>query len=69
MSLIKDLDPTQKTILDIASVGTAVATVTNLLPALAALVTIVWTGIRIYETDTVQRFLGRKKTDEKPGSE
>lgn len=49
-----------KTWLDSLSVGTAVATVTNLLPAIAALFTIIWTTIRIFETRTVQRFLGRK---------
>jgi hypothetical protein len=31
------------------------------LPAVAALFTIIWTGIRIYETDTIQGLLGKKK--------
>jgi FtsH-binding integral membrane protein len=31
----------------------------GLLPAIAALFTIIWTGIRIYETNTVQRWLGK----------
>lgn len=48
-----------KHIVDIASVGTAVATIAGWLPALAALFTIIWTGIRIYETKTVQRLLGK----------
>lgn len=39
------------------SVVTLVATFVGYLPAIAALFTIVWTAIRIYETDTVQRFL------------
>lgn len=30
------------------------------LPAIATVLTIVWTLIRIYETDTVQRWLGKK---------
>lgn len=30
------------------------------LPAIATLLTVVWTLIRIYETDTVQRWLGKK---------
>jgi hypothetical protein len=34
-----------------------------MLPSIAALFTIVWTGIRIYETDTVQRLLGKEKQD------
>jgi hypothetical protein len=46
---------------DAISVGVAVATLAGWLPAIAALFTIVWTGIRIYETDTVQRIFGRGK--------
>lgn len=30
------------------------------LPTITLLLTAVWTGIRIYETDTVQRWLGKK---------
>ena len=44
---------------DVASVGTLVATLTNYLPNVAAIVTIVWTVIRIYETETVQKLLER----------
>lgn len=47
--------------LDVAAAGTAVATVMGYLPAVAALFTIVWTGIRIWETDTVQQWAGRRK--------
>lgn len=39
------------------SISTMLAAVAGWLPALAALVTIIWTGIRIYETRTVQRRL------------
>ena len=46
---------------DAASVVTVVGTLMDILPAVAALFTIIWTAIRIYETDTVQRFLGKKK--------
>jgi peptidoglycan biosynthesis protein MviN/MurJ (putative lipid II flippase) len=42
---------------DALSVGTVVATIAGWLPAVAALVTIVWTGIRIFETQTVQKLL------------
>lgn len=52
-----------KTWLDSLSVGTVVATITNLLPAIAALFTIVWTTIRIYETRTVQKLLDRKQKE------
>jgi hypothetical protein len=54
-------DETVKQIADAASVVTVVGTLAGVLPAMAALFTIVWTGIRIYETETVQRLIGKKK--------
>lgn len=48
---------------DILSVTTVVGTLMGMLPSVAAIFTILWTGIRIYETDTVQKLLGRKKDD------
>jgi len=53
---------TAKAVTDAASVLTVVGTLMEILPAVAAVFTIVWTGIRIYETETIQRLLG-KKTD------
>ena len=50
---------TTKQAIDAISVFTVVGTLSDLLPPMAALVTIIWTGIRIYETETVQRFLGK----------
>ena len=50
---------TFKHILDALSVITVVGALVDMLPSIAALFTIVWTGIRIYETNTVQRWLGR----------
>jgi hypothetical protein len=54
-------DETLKHITDAASVITVIGTLTNVLPHAAALFTIIWTSIRIYETDTVQRLLGKKQ--------
>jgi hypothetical protein len=48
--------------MDGASVVTAVGTITNMLPAVAALFTILWTGIRIYESQTVQKLLSKKES-------
>lgn len=44
---------------DALSVGTVIATLAAWLPPLAALFTIIWTAIRIYETKTVQKFINR----------
>jgi hypothetical protein len=51
---------TAKTVADVAAVATTVGTLAQVLPSLAALFTIIWTGFRIYETDTVQGWLGKK---------
>ena len=45
---------------DALSVVTVVGTLLEMLPSVAAVFTIVWTGIRIWETETVQSLLGRK---------
>jgi hypothetical protein len=47
---------------DAISIITVVGTLAEVLPALAAILTIVWTAIRIWETDTVQRLMGRNTT-------
>jgi len=55
------MDQHTKTAVDIASTVTVLGTVMNLLPAIAALWTIIWTTIRIYETKTVQDLLKKLK--------
>ena len=50
-----------KHVIDGASIATAIGTLMQVLPAVAALFTIVWTAIRIYETKTVQKLLGKHK--------
>lgn len=50
-----------KFVIDLANIGAVVALLNNAIPALAGIATIVWTLLRIYETDTVQRWLGKKK--------
>jgi len=54
-----DWSDTVKYIMDGISVVTAVGTIINMLPAVAAIFTIVWTGIRIYESKTIQKLLGK----------
>lgn len=46
-----------KQALDAASVVTVVGTLMDVLPAIAAAFTIVWTAIRIWETKTVQEWV------------
>jgi len=55
---------TTKQAIDAVSVFTVIGTLSDILPPMAALVTIIWTGIRIYETETVQRAIGRRKDND-----
>jgi hypothetical protein len=45
---------------DVLSIAAVVATLAAWLPPLAALASLVWSLIRIYETKTIQRLLGRQ---------
>lgn len=49
-----------KPALDYLSLGTVVATLVGYLPSIAALVSIVWGVIRILETHTVRRLMGKE---------
>jgi hypothetical protein len=51
---------TAKYAIDALSVATVLGTIMNWLPAVAAVFTIIWTAIRIYETKTVQGWLGKR---------
>jgi hypothetical protein len=53
-----------KQVVDAVSVFTVVGTLGEMLPPMAALFTLVWTAIRIYETKTVQRMLRRNPPDD-----
>ena len=52
-----------KDVIDIAAASTGILSLMSWLPPIASLFTIVWLGIRIYETDTVQKLIkkGRNK--------
>ena len=50
-----------KHVLDGLSVITVIGALVDILPAISAAFTIVWTAIRIYETDTVQEWVKRAK--------
>lgn len=54
---------TTKHAIDAVSVFTVIGTLSDLLPPMAALVTIIWTSIRIMETDTVRGWLGKDDDD------
>lgn len=51
-----------KHVVDLVSFSTVLATLAAWLPPIAALVSIVWGVIRIYETTTVQKILAYRKS-------
>ena len=48
-----------KQIVDVISMGTVVGALVGVLPAIAALFTIIWTGLRIWESPTVREWRGK----------
>ena len=55
---------TLKHIIDGASILTVIGTLVEFLPAVSAVLSIVWVAIRIWETETVQKLVNRKKADD-----
>lgn len=58
-----ELSESTKHVVDALSVFTVLGTLIEMLPSIAAAFTIVWTGIRIWETDTVRGWTGRGKSN------
>jgi hypothetical protein len=50
-----------KHVADALSIATVIGTLAQILPAIAAVMSIIWTGFRIYELRTVQKLFGKIK--------
>jgi len=61
---MEHMSETGKHVGDAVSIVTVVGTLAQVLPSIAAIFTIVWTSIRIYETETIQKLLGKVKSKE-----
>jgi hypothetical protein len=57
----EQLDDSTKHVLDGVSLIATLGSLIEMLPTISALLSIVWVGIRIYETETIQGLMGRKK--------
>ncbi|MDG1315375.1 MAG: hypothetical protein P8P29_07630 [Flavobacteriaceae bacterium] len=55
------LDEQSKDTLDVLAASTGIFSLAAWLPPTASLFTIVWIGIRIYESDTVQKIVQSRK--------
>jgi hypothetical protein len=60
---IQHIPEQTKHIGDALSVFTVLGALMSWLPAVAALFTIIWTGIRIWETKTIQKWVNKPKGD------
>ena len=54
-----------KHVVDALSILTVLGTLVDILPAIAAILSIVWSVIRIYESKTVQGWLGKNNAVDK----
>ena len=59
-SAAQDIGGVASSLVDGVSILTLMATLMGILPAIAALFTIIWTSIRIYESVTIQKLLNKK---------
>lgn len=55
------IDEHTKHVIDWTSIGVAFGSLVQILPSIAAALSIVWSVIRIYETKTVQSWLKKRK--------
>ncbi len=54
------LDEQSKDTLDVLAASTGILSLAAWLPPIASIFTIIWLGIRIYESQTVQEIVNRK---------
>ena len=60
-----DASESTKHVVDALSFGTVVGTMAGVLPSVAAIFTIAWTAIRIYETETFRKIFKIKPVKSK----
>lgn len=61
MKHVHEINEHTKHLLDWTSIGVVLGTLMNFLPAVAALASLIWSCIRIYETKTVQDWLKKRR--------
>tara|TARA_R110000744_G_scaffold104784_1_gene200502 strand:- start:1141 stop:1314 length:174 start_codon:yes stop_codon:yes gene_type:complete len=55
------MEESVKETVDIVAASTGIMSLVAWLPPTASLFTIVWLGIRIYESETIQKMIGKDK--------
>ena len=56
---LSDIEEETKQVIDVAAASTGVLSLVAWLPPIASLLTIIWLGIRIYESQTVQKLINK----------
>ena len=56
---LSDIQEETKQVIDVAAASTGILSLVAWLPPIASLLTIIWLGIRIYESDTVQKLINK----------
>ena len=64
-----EITDSTKHAVDALSLATVLGTLVDMLPSISAIFTIVWTCIRIWETDTVRTLTGRNENPTNAGHE
>jgi len=62
--IIEHVSEPAKHVVDALSILTVLGTLVDVLPAVAALLSIIWSLLRIYESKTVQGWLGKKDAEQ-----
>ena len=56
---LRDIEEETKQVIDVAAASTGILSLVAWLPPIASLLTIIWLGIRIYESETVQKLINK----------
>lgn len=56
---LSDIEEETKQVIDVAAASTGLLSLVAWLPPIASLLTIIWLGIRIYESKTVQKLINK----------
>jgi len=56
---LSDIEEETKQVIDVAAASTGILSLVAWLPPIASLLTIIWLGIRIYESETVQKLINK----------
>jgi len=66
---LSDIEEETKQVMDVAAASTGVLSLVAWLPPIASLLTIIWLGLRIYESKTVQGLLGNSVDNNRKSEE